>query len=346
MPLRIENAQHSSHDQTRTLPLTPAATVSDDGQHSDAGNGEIPLASNLQHSYQIDWWFHTPETWLIDQVPGSIKLSPPSDHDLAIALDKIRSWLVRWTAGEANPLFHPEIYHYRLPECLQDAFMAWMSYQSGTKLNEETILRIISDKARALVAHHNNAKMVVDSLEHLARAQSLLVYQIIGLYGNDASLHSIAEMHIPILSQWIYDGINAARHHKDLDRYICPSKSRSNRSSTSWQDQLWHSWLLAESLRRTYVTVSMVQGMYLHKQTGIHACLGGMMFTSRKGFWNASDAQSWAQRCEEVNGGLMRIGELNKMMSVVEVGEVDEFAALVLKMTFGHLQIEKLGLNE
>ena len=59
---------------------------------------------------------------------------------------------------------------------------------------------------------------------------------------------------------------------------------------------LWRAWLIAESVRRVYITAIYMQCVYTTLKRGASAqstCPGGMNFTARAGLWDAPSAYSW-----------------------------------------------------
>ncbi|KAL9092099.1 MAG: hypothetical protein Q9165_004532 [Trypethelium subeluteriae] len=222
--------------------------------------------------------------------------------------------------------------------------------------NEQAIFQIIQDRARQLVeqntfpAHSPSRSTSTDSasldpLIHLARAQALLVYQLIGLYDGNIRLRYIAESHIPVLNSWMRKAVDCASQSNSLGSYLVSSSCvEAATKGLSWERLVWYSWILAESLRRTWLVVSAIQAVYLTSQDGVPYCLGGMMFTSREGFWEAPSALVWQKRCSEVYGGLVRLTETDKLFAMVAPKDLNDFAKLALGVTFGTEQMERWGV--
>jgi hypothetical protein len=106
---------------------------------------------------------------------------------------------------------------------------------------------------------------------------------------------------------------------------------------------LWHSWILTESTRRTWLVTAGIQGIYKLIQNGPASCMGGTMFITRKGFWEAPNAVLWEKICVETYAGMVRLTEVEKMLALVPKEEICEFAKTVLECTFGVEQVEKWG---
>lgn len=309
-------------------------------------NDEIPTRSEADADSHDDspiWWFEAPDTWLVDQAPGGVKQMPPSLHDRDEAVRTIEEWMIKWTTGQRNPLFHLEVYQYRLPDCIQDAYLSLSTYVKRNNGNTHLILRMLYDKSSRLVKGVQTVETSVpeDPLELLARTQALLIYQVIGLFDGDIRLRHLAEQHVPILSQWQNELVESARCSCRLGQFIISDHAEKPPIDVPWEKSVWHSWLLAESIRRTYLVASMIQGMYMTSRNRVHYCLGGMVFTSRTGFWDAPSAIAWQQKCVDVCGGLVRLTEMNELLAKLDLNELDEFAELVLKVTFGSEQMSK-----
>lgn len=314
-------------------PITPQSLT-------DSTAGETGVDGSVRYEF-VSWWFTAPDSWLIDQAPGGVKRMPPSAQDLDDAITTLRHWFRDWTKGRPNPFFHAKLYKDCLPACLQDAYLTLSAYDSATWANQETISNIVLHKAEGVVQarHAEPFQTELDPRESLAYAQALLVYQVIGLFDGRGDLRRAAEGHISVLSDWIHEAVEKARQAQPLGRFLLAR--REILADISWQTSAWYSWVLAESIRRTWLMISMVQGIYLTSQDGIDHCLGGMMFTSRVGFWEAQTALEWQQKCTEIYGGLVRLTEMNKLFSTIDPTELDEYAELVLKVTFSSEQLER-----
>jgi hypothetical protein len=123
--------------------------------------------------------------------------------DLSRLLRQVVAWLTDWVEQGRNPFIHRQLYRYRMPLCVQDAFMSLSAYLSKTSANENIIYRIIEDRVMQLVAEGipslGASPQSVDTLEHLGRIEALLVYQCVGLYDGNVRLRYLAEQHIPVL---------------------------------------------------------------------------------------------------------------------------------------------------
>ncbi|KAK9357567.1 hypothetical protein V1504DRAFT_478783 [Lipomyces starkeyi] len=206
------------------------------------------------------------------------------------------------------------------PRCVQDAYTALTCYLHKTASNEQTIFQIIEDRAKQLLVEHGipsadsslenigTSSVNLDSLEHIARVQALLVYQVVGLYDGDIRLRHLAESRIPVLNSWMQQMVEHASQAVCLGGSVISSAHEQTAVGFSLFDVahcenlLWYSWILAESIRRTWVIASGIQAIYLMIRQGrVAPCQGGMMFTTRQGVWEAQSALAWEKLCSEVN---------------------------------------------
>ena len=279
-------------------------------------------------------------------------------------MTKMDRWLTEWVEKGSNPFIHSRLYRTRFPRCIQDAYTVLSCYLHKTASNEQTILQIIEDRAKQLLAEHsspladslleniNSSSVTLDSLEHIARVQALLVYQVLCLYDGDIRLRHIAESHIPVLNSWMQQMVEHASHAVCLGGSVISSAHEQTVVGFSLTDiahcenLLWYSWIIAESIRRTWLVASGIQGAYLvMQQRRAIPCQGGMMFTTRQGVWEAQSARAWEKLCSEVNVGLMQVAETDKLFTEVAPEDVDDFTILILQATFGEERMERWGIQ-
>lgn len=76
--------------------------------------------------------------------------------------------------------------------------------------------------------------------------------------------------------------------------HLHPSTLAAEQTDDALQD-LWRSWIIAESVRRTYTVVDTIINVYEIMTQGWADCQGGLLFTARKAAWDADSAVRWAQ---------------------------------------------------
>lgn len=298
----------------------------------------LPLPSPVELSFPFiddkmaSRWFASPETWAIDPPEARTYLPPRFTlADYNRMLRKVVDWLVQWVETGSNPFIHHQLWKKCFPSEIQNAYMSLAAYLHKTTSNAEIISRIIEDRATELVANGlilDTAPNMRDDVLNLGRVQALLVYQCIGLYDGDIRLRKLAERHITVLEKWVNI---LMQHTSDMVSAATPADNVPPGNS------LWYSWIIAESVRRIWLVTAGIQGMYKYfSQPGPQPpCLGGTIFTSRNGFWEAPSAMAWEKQCSERFSGLVRLTETEKMLAMVPKEEINDFAKMVLECTYG-----------
>jgi hypothetical protein len=304
-------------------------------------------------------WFASLDTWRIRFPPTD--QSSMSITDLKRYVMKIHQWLTQWVEKGSNPFIHAHLYRNHLPRCVQDAYAALSCYLHMTAFNKQIVFKIIEDQAKELLAVYNNPSTntlherispdspCLDSLEHIARVHALLIYQIIGLFDGDIRLRYLSETYIPVLRRWLQEMVE---HVASLgNSIVSPTPEETAVSSissyiTQSENVLWHSWILAESVRRTWVVGNSMQWIFNALQKGFGVpCQGGMMVTTRQDVWEAPTAMAWEKLCTEVHVGLMQMADVDRLFTEVKPEEVNEFTKVVLEVVFGREKMERWGVQ-
>ncbi len=185
---------------------------------------------------------------------------------------------------------------------------------------------------------------MLDTFGHLARTQALLIYQLIRLYDGDIQARARAEEDMSTLDEWAKQMWESARldvaaaRAEPWDFNISPLEGgglnafRVDRTAAS----LWHAWILAESVHRTYVLASYVQQIYVTLKQGWAACPGSVPFTMQLGLWDSPSAYSWFQACKRSNHKLFTsFIHSDDLFAGSCPDEIDEFAIAALVAAHG-----------
>ncbi|KAK4060791.1 uncharacterized protein Triagg1_10634 [Trichoderma aggressivum f. europaeum] len=264
----------------------------------------------------------------------------------------IQHWLKSWAMSGSNPFIHSHLYRTRFPTCVQVAYTTLSAYINRTEGNYEIILRIIESQAKELLTGPdlgvNDALEPLDLLEQLARVHALMVYQIICLFDGDIRSRHLAEGRSHILDRWVMQMVECASSSLyplsltldplDLVETACQVDPPSLTGNT---EHLWHTWILAESIRRTWLTATGLQALYLTLQQGWAFCPGGMMFTTRHGVWEAKTALAWEMLCLETDIGFIQRFETEKLFTEANPLEIDDFGKMILESTYGTERMER-----
>jgi hypothetical protein len=318
------------------------------------------ISNNPTHSQSLSVWFTSPETWKVDHLLPVGK-NTSTIQDLKRQITTIQQWLAQWVEKGSNPFIHPRLYRNRLPKSIQDAYASLACYVQKRESNEHIVLQIIRERSKQLLAEHgfpsagsltgttSRNSAALDPLEHVARVQALLIYQVVGLYDADIRLRHLSETQMPVLNLWLQEMIESASQAAHLGSFMFSSAREQTSpdfslADTSQSDNLlWYSWILAESIRRTWLIATGVHTIYLIMQQGQISCRGGMVFTTRKGVWEAQSAPAWEKLCSEVNVGLMPLAEADKLFTDAVPEDVDDFAKIFMEASFGADRMERWG---
>ncbi|KAF2096852.1 hypothetical protein NA57DRAFT_58738 [Rhizodiscina lignyota] len=303
-------------------------------------------------------WFTSPETWKVTHSPQGEQRTFSIIH-LKRQMAKLHSCIIQWAEEGSNAFVHPRLYQTRFPRCAQDAYTALLCYIHRTSSNERTIMQIMEDRIKQLLADHDTSignvskdSAILDTLEHIARVQALLVYQVIGLYDGDIRLRHLAEASMPVLNNWMVQMVEHASQAVCLGSCIISLGSDEQRALgfglpdfAHCENLPWYSWVVAESIRRTWIVASGSQAIFQMMKQACVPCMGGMMLTTRKGVWEAPSALAWVKLCSEVNVGLMQMTEVDKLFTEVTPEDVDDFAKIILDLQFGKERLERWGVQ-
>ncbi len=313
---------------------------------------------HLFGTYSPPVWFLAPETWKIDHRPvqgqGSF-----SGTTLKCYVSRIQQWLRTWVETGSNPFIHSRLYRDRFPSSVQVAYTTLSSYVNRTEANTEIILHIVEDRARELLTDNgveldkldlDRGSIVlepVDTLTQLARVHALMVYQTISLYDGDIRSRHLAEGRSHILDRWATQLVERASCGLPLllspafdsidSMEIRPSDLPTPAHSI---ENLWRVWILAESVRRTWLMAKALHCLYMILQHGWGLCPGGIMFSTRQGVWEAPTSFAWEKLCSEVDVGLIQRFEAERLFTEASAADVDEFGKMMLETTFGTERVE------
>ncbi|KAK1249584.1 hypothetical protein MKX08_009587 [Trichoderma sp. CBMAI-0020] len=264
------------------------------------------------------------ETW-VSHLPRQPDVGPFNQGYLQPFISVLNQWLSEW--------------------CAQDAYSALTCYLNKTGSNNSIVMHLLEEKCWDLVtqidvpqAHtpFDDSSPAVDLLEKLAKVQSLLIYQVVGLFDGNIRLRYLAEKRIALLKRWMNELVEDAYRTSCSGSVLVSADVNIESDMPDSQNALWYSWILSESIRRTWIIASGVQGLYLYMQQGFtKSCQGGMMFTTRQGVWEAQSASAWDKIYSEPGAGLTKITELDKLLTEGGPNTVDNFAKVVLMVTLG-----------
>lgn len=295
-------------------------------------------------------------------------------------LNKLHRRSQDWVTRGSNDFIHKELYTFRSPRCIQDAQTAFALYLAKSDDTEDAVFRTLHARATQLLQDEEKHKMrgSHDVFGHLARCQALLIYQVIGLLDGDIHLRGAAEERIEILKAWLEQLIKSTttssalcfgntlpgesvgkkppstidvanafglgiRDVLILDDDSDKSSMRTIQSPHSMvqQEAVWHAWLFAESLRRTWIAASGLQTSYLALRTGWAMCYRSMKLTAGQGMWEAPTSYAWEKRCMKGDVLFMEGWDMDLLFTTARPEDVDVFAKSCMEATWGAEMMER-----
>lgn len=393
------------------------------GKHPDISQARTdldPRCPPLLSPYQ---WFLSPGSWRRSTLLDAHIMSLPPELEVAISqdslpnfIDKHQQWLQLWVKEGHSPLMHRHLYRDLMPECIRDAYTARAAYDlAATPAAKELSLRIIQDRAADLIQsqpdshldHTNNtntnlplgsldaSNIMLGTFNHLARTQSLFVYELTQLFDGDIRSRDQAESYMETLHRWACQMLESARLDcttgEVFEAYASSASSsgsspsgnsdliRGSKTGTSSNTSvgaitppssthnpvalppnpaphtLWQVWVIAESVRRTYISVSFVRSVYQTIKTQWSVCPGGALFSGVNGLWDATTGKEWCAALRKGNTlrgqkdgegamspwALMQSLEVWKVLEYASPDEVDEFTVAVAEISRGMEVVEQ-----
>jgi hypothetical protein len=314
--------------------LSPDLKHTLDTTSSSSRNTGFTPHSKVEEAPDLDQALIAPESWRVLKKDGEscdyFKLD-----SLTNAVSDVQKWLQAWPRTGSLLFSHPNIYGSdRMPAILQDAYTACATY-FGCELTAKPQLWHIIERNVSNLVDGSDPNTSVKSgpcclVSHLARVQTLLIYQTIRLFDGDLQQRLAAEKHISLLEDWGHQMVDCAQQSSS---YV-----RSFPNSPEADDTVaWQAWSLAESIRRTWVICAVVQGTYKVMTRGDPQCPGHLKFTAQRGIWDAGSAKEWKE-AQKVDG--LRLFETMAsnewgFPAMLQAGDFDEFGVWAFKVILG-----------
>lgn len=359
-----ETVQESPHDRLHSESSQP----SPGGVLSGPDSAGIGPSLDSQHDTP---WFLTPSSWELAHAPRSECLSFGEDS-LMCFVSTLQDWLGQWTSQGHCAFIHRHLYHANLPLPIQDAYTTMTTYQTKTPQTERMVLRIVKNRVSNLVQSQPQepvdgiATVMLDTTQHLARTQALIIYTTICLFDGDINARAQAEHSLEVLLPWAYQLLQSASldtccqaawgiSQRDeghgggvtSDGMTGPVTSNQLTLGTDGDpESVWGAWVFAESIRRTYLIVVLLVTVYPTLKDGWSGCPGGVNFTGDKGLWDAPSPYVWGKIIEtakEKGMGLapIRSHRIRDVLGDRKPGDLDDFTHALLIVTMGLEQVER-----
>ncbi len=181
-------------------------------------------------------------------------------------------------------------------------------------------------------------------MPQLARLQALFIYVFIQLFDGSIRARALAEQQIPILRLWWIELWETAKGYHD--DFLKNYHNRPPSDATDFDHQynitshMWHLWILTESLRRTLLAIDAVLNIYETMTKGQAECHGGVMFTARKGLWEAELATKWCEQCFAQSPLMVPAPQPAPVIAQNSSESIDKFAIHYWKFIAGQDKIQ------
>ncbi|EHK49380.1 hypothetical protein TRIATDRAFT_24742, partial [Trichoderma atroviride IMI 206040] len=264
---------------------------------------DIDLSSSNQLSPPYDRlkFFLLPSAWTIAYHYEPPAAYPPGDVLLNFTRG-IQSWLKRFFHQGHNPFIHRHLYsNTTMPLCMQDAFTS-ISIQNAIASNEHIIDDIFASQVGDLVTKQpiegSETFSLLSTRDHIARTQALLIHLLLALFSSSIPRRAKAEGLIATLHHWTNQLWQSASQDANFHDVIQSISSVDGVGCVSIDDpvsDLYQSFVLYESTRRTWILSNFATGVYqsLRGNWGT-TCTGDICITARAELWDASSPARWA----------------------------------------------------
>ncbi|CAM1504623.1 Fc.00g022140.m01.CDS01 [Cosmosporella sp. VM-42] len=283
-------------------------------------------------------WFLAQDSW---DIKKTFVANPASPSVLFKSfVTNIQAWLRDWATHGHNLFIHRHLYQPGLPYYLEDAYTTLAAYLAKTEETEEIVMQILENRATKLCQQSVLLEGVetLDTKDHLARTQALLVYTLIRLFDGCPRQRALAEEGLCTLAQWCCQMreaavVEAPRLYGELGR-LRPGEG-------GLELGVWQAWILSESLRRTWMIISATMHIYQMKKDGWAGCSGFLLFTTRQGLWEAPNAWRWVQQLRTQSPLFAQTENVVELMEDTPPTEMDAFTNQVLSIVLSPEAIDR-----
>ncbi|KAK8045857.1 hypothetical protein PG996_013921 [Apiospora saccharicola] len=352
--------------EAETPPSASVITSSDDASMpldpdyildpSPAADHSLVIANIPAATGGLVDWFLAQGSFVPDHVaPDEILLDRRTNQmvdQLLHLVDMVKKWLQEWVTDGHSPLHHRQLYHTKMPRCVQDAYSTMALYFLALgSANRNGIFQLVDDRVDQMFEDQMREDLsstagagseARDLFGRLSRVQALVAYQIVRLFDGDIRMRARAEADMPTLTAWTMDLWARTRRSVSPTLGGDASTSPLNQSipfdgviSLDGAVVTWKLWILTESIRRTWLASNLMMQVYHYIKHGWFQCAGSIAFTMREGLWEAETAYDWFAHQTRQDALFVPIFEHPAMMEAVGPGQVDEFGHAILGTVWG-----------
>ncbi|CAH0043443.1 unnamed protein product [Clonostachys solani] len=288
-------------------------------------------------------WFLQGDTWEIGRVTKDTDCVVDVELELKSFIQSVAEMLQSWVKNGHNSFIHRRLYEKGLPTCLQDAFTTLTTYNGRNSAIEEVVLQIALDRLAALTRQGPPTTSGAECiLAHLARVQSLFIYEFIMLFDGSVRVRASAEKQLPTLRQWLFQMWEIVKEYRGEEGHSNHDQSAETELDSEYNAcvEQWRLWILTESVRRTYAVVECITNVFEAMTRGWASCEGAPMITVRSGLWEAGSALEWSELSCSKSPILVTSLRPIPIMSQYEAEEVDELVKEVWAVIVGSDRIQ------
>ncbi|KAF6826563.1 RNA polymerase ii mediator complex component [Colletotrichum plurivorum] len=352
------------------IPLLPSAPIPQEQRYPTPAPMQNPLSRrrDIIEAVTRSTWFLSPSSWTISHRHPQVNDVYPT-RALTNFTRAMQSWILRWVTDGHNPFIHRGIYASPnpFPPLLQDALALASLYHHSTPQNESLVIRILDEKVSAMITSQTPSGSL-ETRDHLARVQALLIYTVLRLFDGSVRHRAAAESHIPTLVLWSSQLWETASHEaQSLRATFTPASTQCPVAVALASGVLvpedadlaaWYLWIVSESVRRTWLAVTCTVDVYLALKGGDRVAAwqnpgGGVKFTARAGLWDAPSPARWSalyrklEESDDSDGGayFLQSFDSDKLFVNAAAADVDEFARLLYTVVWGLDRVEGWALR-
>ncbi|PNP85434.1 hypothetical protein FNYG_01263 [Fusarium nygamai] len=258
---------------------------------------------------------------------------------LQYAMDAILKGPSQMVSENQTPWCHSHLYDEGMPKSMQHAVSSAALHAAKNHLNA----RVVSDNVESRVQELLASPPPAISMDTLAYAQALLIYQILRLLDNDARTYAIYEATMPHLEE----ASNALIPHIAIDEAPEASDLIPLFPASAAQ-AFWTNWIFQESAKRTLGMINffMLTYYFMKGESGNRCGQNKNIAVNRSvtmsaHLWNAQDAVDFALAWRNEKHFVINVSAPNFLEAIIQDAQKDDIDA------FGKICLTSLmGLTE
>lgn len=259
---------------------------------------------------------------------------------LQFAMDAILKGPSQMISENQTPWCHSHLYDDGMPKSMQHAVSSAALHAAKNHLNARVIRDNVESRAQELLA----SDPPTTSMETLAYAHALFIYQILRLLDNDTRSYAIYEATMPHLEE----ASNALIPHIAIDEEASQSSDLIPLFPAAAGQAFWTNWIFQESAKRTLGMINffMLTYYFMKGESGNRCSQNKNIAVNRSvtmsaHLWNAQDAVDFALAWRDKKHFTINVSVPNFLETILQDAQKDDIDA------FGKICLTSLmGLTE